>query len=315
MVSHRNMASAFTLVELLVVIAIIGVLIGLLLPAVQSARESGRRTACLNNVKQLGLAMISFETANKHFPAAASTNLKTCSSPTAPLVMTSNFFVGPSWTVVLLPYLEQQPQYDVYNMAGSFGWAPDATWASNRAVQFITRNSAFECPSFGTRPEGDTWSNYDACSGGGPASSAICHAGCCECRLFFENGIVFNNSQIGFQHLVDGSSKTAILAETRQCLTKSIAQGTSNHDKYQGWDSSLRPSGGGNLSLPLLTAALSNPLNGSKPNGDWCRRVNEASSMHPGGCHIAMADGSVSFVSQDIAEPVYHSMGVRDDAN
>lgn len=311
--SQRLPARGFTLVELLVVIAIIGVLIGLLLPAVQSARESGRRTACLNNIKQLSLAMIAFEVAKKHFPPAATTNLTTCSSSTAPLVMTSSTYVGPPWTVLLLPYLEQQPQYDVYDIDGTFAWAPDAAWADNVSMQFLTRNSAFECPSFGTRPSGDTWSNYNACSGGGPAGKAICHAGCCECRTFFENGIVFNSSQIGFQHLVDGSSKTAILVETRNCLTKSAAQGTSNHDKYQGWDSALRPSGGGNLSLPLLTAALSNPMNGTVANGDWCHRINEGSSMHPGGCHIAMADGSVSFVNQDLAEPIYQAMGARDD--
>ncbi len=65
---RRGRRSAFTLVELLVVIAIIGVLIGLLLPAVQAAREAGRRSACGNNMRQLGLAMHNYESANSKFP-------------------------------------------------------------------------------------------------------------------------------------------------------------------------------------------------------------------------------------------------------
>ena len=65
---NRLRYRGFTLVELLVVIAIIGILIGMLLPAVQAARESGRRLQCVNNLKQISLAMLSHENATKHFP-------------------------------------------------------------------------------------------------------------------------------------------------------------------------------------------------------------------------------------------------------
>ncbi|MFM8413974.1 MAG: DUF1559 domain-containing protein, partial [Planctomycetota bacterium] len=97
MPSHRK--TGFTLVELLVVIAIIAVLIGLLLPAVQTARESARRTSCMNNLKQIGLAMHSYESAEKCFPPAytGTTNAEW------------------SWSTFILPYGEQTPIYDRFD--------------------------------------------------------------------------------------------------------------------------------------------------------------------------------------------------------
>jgi len=96
----------FTLVELLVVIAIIGVLIALLLPAVQAARESGRRTTCANNLKQLGVAVHAYAAAEKCFPPAVLAD-GACSDP-------RNYArgIGPNWAVLVLPFLELAPLYD-----------------------------------------------------------------------------------------------------------------------------------------------------------------------------------------------------------
>ncbi|MFN5393870.1 MAG: DUF1559 domain-containing protein, partial [Planctomycetota bacterium] len=94
---------AFTLVELLVVIAIIGILVGLLLPAVQAAREAARRMSCANNIAQIGLAMHNFEFAAEHLPSGTV-------NESGPI---RNEPVGNhiSWTVKLLPYLEQPQLY------------------------------------------------------------------------------------------------------------------------------------------------------------------------------------------------------------
>lgn len=314
MIPLRQRRFAFTLIELLVVIAIIGILIALLLPAVQTTRESARRTACLNKLKQLSLSILAFESANSHFPAAATTNLTTCSSPTAPFIKTSQTRTGPSWSVKILPFLEQQTEHDRYDLNGTFAWAPYDSSATNAGVQF-TRNDAFECPSDYRPAADDSRTNYFACQGGGSAGDAACRAGCCECRTVFTNGIFFNNSDIQFKDLVDGSSKTVLLVETRYSHLKSDASKLPGHVlKYQGWDSSFRSHSTGHLSLAVGTAAMSDPINQDPWNGQrWCTGLNGASSFHIGGCHLSTADGSVNFTNESISLSVYRSMGIRND--
>ena len=106
----------FTLVELLVVIAIIGILVGLLLPAVQAAREAARRMSCQNNLKQMGLAMLNYESAYKKFPSA---------------LMGARVGApqddGVSWAVALLPFIEQTPLYNQLQTASLALGAPLGT--------------------------------------------------------------------------------------------------------------------------------------------------------------------------------------------
>lgn len=115
---RKSQMRGFTLVELLVVIAIIGVLIGLLLPAVQQAREAARRGQCANNMKQIALATLNYENVNKVLPPR--TIYVTAVSSTYPLGATSGGGKYTAPTTLLLPYLEQQKYYDVYNQ--SFPW-------------------------------------------------------------------------------------------------------------------------------------------------------------------------------------------------
>jgi prepilin-type N-terminal cleavage/methylation domain-containing protein len=113
-----SMRSGFTLVELLVVIAIIGTLVGLLLPAVQTARESGRRSSCSNNVKQLALAIHSYHAAHDRFPPGATTDRTLTSSNCFTTridgaTATPNDAKAP-WSVRILPFLEAQDRYNAY---------------------------------------------------------------------------------------------------------------------------------------------------------------------------------------------------------
>ena len=95
---------AFTLVELLVVIAIIAMLVTLLLPAVQAAREAARRAQCQNNLKQLSLGCINYEGANGHYPESITPG---------PCCGTQSY---ESWTIVILPFMEEQGLYDQYDL-------------------------------------------------------------------------------------------------------------------------------------------------------------------------------------------------------
>lgn len=137
--------AGFTLVELLVVIAIIGILVGLLLPAVQSAREAARRAQCQNNLRQIGLAVHSFEDAHKFLPSAAYGMPYDDRSPTVGSIFTK-----------LLPHLEEVSLVEQYSW--KFDWtAPE----NQRAVN--TRVAVFRCPS---SPGGDLQVGIRKFSGG-----------------------------------------------------------------------------------------------------------------------------------------------------
>ena len=151
----------FTLIELLVVIAIIAVLIALLLPAVQAAREAARRAQCTNNLKQIGLALHNYHTANSSFPLGGTY---------AAYTPGYNINWG-TWSAqaLMLGYLEQQPLYNGAN----FNWAVGTYggWGINSTVSSAIIN-AFICPSDGLsplNPQGQIWdgatNNYLASMG------------------------------------------------------------------------------------------------------------------------------------------------------
>src|SRR4051812_2387357 len=129
----------FTLVELLVVIAIIGILVALLLPAIQAAREASRRSSCLNNLRQLGLACHQFESANKVFPTAGG-DVAQFYNP-ADLSKPAYGFEGASWMYQILPYIEEKSLYDLRKGDGGAKVGFTKTGLSKKQV------SLFGCPS------------------------------------------------------------------------------------------------------------------------------------------------------------------------
>ena len=118
--SRRTSRMAFTLVELLVVIAIIGILIGMLLPAVQQVREAARRTECLNNLKQLALATLNFESGRARFPTNGGNYDSNRLDPFGDRLEFSGVQSG-SWVFQTMPFYDQAPAYNKRNSLGYFG--------------------------------------------------------------------------------------------------------------------------------------------------------------------------------------------------
>ena len=142
----RNLArQGFTLVELLVVIAIIGILIGMLLPAVQQVREAARRTQCLNNLRQLGIAAHNFESAFSHFPTAGDAREFYGDVPANQHLGPIYNFENAGWRFQVLPHIEQQ---NLSDLRREFGWFNDI---GNGLTVEEARVEVFSCPSRGPR--------------------------------------------------------------------------------------------------------------------------------------------------------------------
>jgi prepilin-type N-terminal cleavage/methylation domain-containing protein len=205
---------AFTLIELLVVIAIIAVLIALLLPAVQAAREAARRVQCVNNMKQLGLAVHNYISTNNAFPPFVS-NFSNIGGPVAP----SYWCLG--WAATLLPAIEQSGLFNALNYSFSAEVPPNLTVTYTKIGSMI-------CPSESVSTGGvfNTWTNYGA-NIGGPVSIAS-FTGPIVPLMSDSNGVDYakwsgynapNVGTFGTQGVTDGLSNTAMIGEKLCGLT------------------------------------------------------------------------------------------------
>jgi prepilin-type N-terminal cleavage/methylation domain-containing protein/prepilin-type processing-associated H-X9-DG protein len=307
----RTRNSGFTLVELLVVIAIIGVLVALLLPAVQAAREAARRNQCMNKMKQLALANHNYLSARRAFPPGHT-------HPRTPPCSGSGLNGGPPWSVLILPYIEGGAIQDEFDMNGAMTSTKNVPGTPSNDAVWAKPNSNYQCPSNpDSRPDINN-TNYFGVQGGrlrdDNGTLIVLCTTVSEARVYHKNGVLYHNSKTRTKDITDGTSKTFLLGETKYQRTRD-----SSVDSHLGWASSAYASGASGR--PGVLAATVDPINNEEASGGSTdpnfNPLNTYTrlfgSFHPGGCHFAMCDGSVHFVSENIDLVTYEHLGIRDD--
>ncbi len=293
----------FTLVELLVVIAIIGILIALLLPAVQAAREAARRSACTNNMKQIGVALHNYHDTHKTFPLGAAVTSPTTYVPTGYTGFTEP--PGWSWSALILPFMEQTA---LYEQCGIGQGVP----IDQRITQIQTKLACYRCPSDTALPNNKrqwTWSYSNVSTGPGTSNymgmngtSGGCYDNC--------NGTFFRNASITFADVRDGSSNTIGIGE--RCWE--LKPGNTNTLYRAGvWAGTPR---GTQHSKDWIYDSLCNTYRPINPTAwaDWDYVNSAIASTHPGGAMVGLLDGSTRFVSETIDfTTVYQRLGQRND--
>jgi prepilin-type N-terminal cleavage/methylation domain-containing protein len=319
----------FTLIELLVVIAIIAILIALLLPAVQQAREAARRTQCKNNLKQLALAAHNFEDTYKYFPIGI-VRIQNPAFPTLPQQITPN---NRRYAMMhqLLPYLEQPALFQWYDQLtfnnNRKDRLPDGTYGADWTGNWFHKQTfpGLMCPS---NPVGALnvavdpvdsglyaltsyygcagYRSYPRCTAGRPS---LCHDPVLNPDSL--EGMFYQNKTLGFRDCTDGTTNTIFMAE-RDYVDRNLD--ASGVDKMTDWgwvwfgaqaDAFLATSVPINFKLPADIA--------TNPNQQrlFEDRFNAIGSNHVGGAQVAMTDGSVRFVSENISNLVFVALGSR----
>jgi len=289
---HRR---GFTLIELLVVISIISLLVALLLPAVQAAREAARRTQCVNNLKQLGVALHTYESASRSFPPGYVSNFDASGNDTGP---------GWGWAAMLLPQIEQKPLFDAVNFNLPI---EDVSNPTSR----LTRMTVFLCPSDSAPLD---WWAVTRDPSGTPLQN-ICQVATANYVGMYGtsdpgidgDGIFFRDGNIGIANITDGTAQTIAAGERAYALGVATWAGSVT-------GTSLFPLTNDGVGYPRLESApgvILGHAGGNLGPGDPKGEVNQFYSRHPGGVNFLFADGHVAFLKTTMNYQVFRALATR----
>jgi prepilin-type N-terminal cleavage/methylation domain-containing protein len=303
----RRSRPGFTLIELLVVIAIIAVLIALLLPAVQAAREAARRAQCVNNMKQIALGFLNYESVNKCFPAASmGPNNGTATAPNfpAPWYDTKHGTTTPmgffGWPAPILPFMEQQQIYNTINfgqlMYTATFWEQTSATATPtergplgslaNSTAALSQPNTFVCPSSSPR-DNPAQSNNQQKDYSINAGYVFPNLGNCVCPDRYTtavmNGFSAVNSWTAIADITDGTSNTVMLFE-----------------ELQATDHSYIPVNKGCNPFLFVGHPSQGMTDSTYPPNSKIFNNRAPASNHSGGINATMSDGSTRFIKNSI---------------
>lgn len=304
---HRS--QGFTLVELLVVIAIIGMLVGLLLPAVQQAREAARAMQCSNNLKNIGLAILNYESMRQALPPGRLGY--DGSLPTGVTSATNDKRCAASGFVMILPYLEQMALYVSLNEGKFSPENNDSTisgWETTACVEAIaTRPPVFVCPSNTSLPYYEGSNSFTRLSNSNAKIATGCYAlnagtvgpGNVTSDYKYKNdGLFYYVSNITLPEIHDGTSHTFCAGEVVQAHTLASRNNWAYNFRFID---TFRTTNNPLNSEPKWGTILSSSI---QENGAFA-------SEHAGRCNFVYADGHVTSLGEGADMTVYRALSTR----